>query len=71
MGWTPSFPSGPSPSGTVSDGQVEPDPVAEGTIPEQLLKRAREAADRHRRSEAIQIYRQLLTIEPGQPAGAE
>jgi tetratricopeptide (TPR) repeat protein len=54
---------------SVGDGNVEPDPVAEGTVPEQLLRRAREAADRSRRSEAIQIYRQLLTIEPGNLPG--
>ena len=53
----------------VSDGKVEPDPVTEGTVAEQLLKRAREAADRQRRAEAVQIYRQLLTLEPGNLAG--
>jgi tetratricopeptide (TPR) repeat protein len=55
----------PFAEGSVGDGVVEPDPVNEGTVPEQLLRRAKEAADRSRRGEAIQIYRQLLTIEPG------
>ncbi len=59
----------PFAEGSVGDGVVEPDPVAEGTVPEQLLRRAREAADRNRRGDAIQIYRQLLTIEPGNLAG--
>ena len=55
----------PFAAGAVSDGQVEPDPVTEGTVTEQLLRRAREAANRQRRSEAVQIYRQVLTLEPG------
>ena len=59
----------PFAEGSVGNGVVEPDPVSEGTVPEQLLRRAREAADRSRRGEAIQIYRQLLTIEPGNLAG--
>ena len=59
----------PFAEGSAGDGKVEPDPVAEGTVPEQLLRRAREASDRSRRSEAVQIYRQLLTLEPGNLAG--
>ena len=59
----------PFAEGSAGDGNVEPDPINEGTVPEQLLRRAREAADRSRRGEAIQIYRQLLTLEPGNLAG--
>ncbi|HEV8123399.1 MAG TPA: tetratricopeptide repeat protein [Gemmatimonadales bacterium] len=50
-------------------GTAEPEPVTEGTIPEQLLRRAREAQDRSRRTEAVEIYRQLLALEPGSLAG--
>ena len=59
----------PFAEGATGSGEAEPEPVTEGTVPEQLLRRAREAQDRSRRAEAIQIYRQLLAIEPGNLPG--
>jgi tetratricopeptide (TPR) repeat protein len=59
----------PFAEGSSGDGTLEPDPITEGTVPEQLLRRAREAAERSRRTEAVQIYRQLLTMEPGNLVG--
>lgn len=55
----------PFAEGSAGSGDPDPEPVAEGTVPEQLLRRAKDAQARSRRTEAIQIYRQLLALEPG------
>lgn len=50
------------------DGSAEPGP-ADGTEAERFYQRAGEAARRGRWTEAIQLYRELLVLEPGH-AGA-
>ncbi|MGE0352733.1 MAG: tetratricopeptide repeat protein [Gemmatimonadales bacterium] len=59
----------PFADGAAGDGMVEPEPVAEGSATDQLYRRAREAAERNRRVEATQLYRQLLAQEPAHLAG--
>ncbi len=54
----------PFAAATAGDGTMAPEPVPEGSPADQLYQRARDAAARGRRADAVQLYRDLLSLDP-------